>query len=177
MNQPHTSALIEASSAAISSSSASNSADSAPSANPKTAPKYAFNKILCLGNCGASISKKKKNHRCNACMIIYNQQHPPKPKQPLPTINKKRKEHPSQPKSESPSKKLKPYDELHKTQRSVRRKTAINLLQQLSMPISELQPTIPPQEVIHLPTSIRQQMRRMYGRCFSILSLILHLDL
>ena len=96
-------------------------------------------------------------------MIIYNQQHPSKSKQPPSTINKKRKEHPSQPKSESPSKKLKPYDELHKTQRSVRRKTAMNLLQRLSIPISALQPTIPPQQVVHLPTSIRQQMRSVKG--------------
>ena len=121
--------------------------------------------MKCVGEgCNAIIvTKKNRHHRCNACMIIYNQQHSSKSKPSSPTVNKKRKEHPSKSKSESPSKKLKPYHELRKTQRSVRRKAGMTFLQQHDIPISELQPTITSHQVIHLPTTIRQQMRSVKG--------------
>jgi hypothetical protein len=90
-------------------------------------------------SCG--VLKKKRSNGNKLCISCENKTRP----FAHPKGNKKRE--------------LKPYDDLAKSQRNVRRKMAVDALAELQFPAASLQPVIPPTEVIHLSTAVREQMR------------------
>jgi hypothetical protein len=90
-------------------------------------------------SCG--LFKKKRSNGNKICISCENKKRAPS----HPKSNKKRR--------------LKPYDDLSKSQRNVRRKLAVEALNQLRISPTVLQSSIVPNEVIHLSTAIREQIR------------------